>query len=733
MEDWKKEAQIPTNIGPYQVLGTLGTGSFSIVRLGFDPESKMYYAIKIVPKICIIERGLESKFENEIRIVQQLRHPGVVQLIDLLQDDINYYLVMEYCSNGDLYTLITHGTTISTIPVNNNNSTRARSNVINSSNNPSANSNSSAQNVTEVHHLSETEAKSYFRQIADTLIYVHKQGVAHRDLKPENILIDSYGRLKLSDFGLSRFVGTDGLARTPCGSPCYAAPEIIRSGVDMSIAGSYSCYDGRKSDAWSCGVILYAMLTGFLPWTRYRNQASLFQQILDGDFVIPEYVPVQAAFLIRMLMEVIPEQRFSVQDALASEWMKSTVPMLSTMSNNLNKNITVNSASTSASSNSNSISPPVVMIGQHGFSMNDIPKFGDNKFGVPANENDHNKVVYESGRGAVSLRTVDRFFNRDSTDDENMFQSVESEKESLWRSSSASSRTIEGVMKAISTNKKLHMMHTIKHRHTSLASASVLPSSSSKKNDASLSSSSSSSTIKLRTNVACSTFNPSDAITVSSTSSSSNSAQPSSISTPKGAKSFIDQQIENEKLKETEFTKIKINSEALSIHHFSESTNPTPLITNPNPNTVSFSSHTNTINSNQHINNSHLSTHSPNTNSLKQNHNISISNSCFNSNSNQFKPNGNSLAGSSSFANCFNSHLPPNSTDINSNAPTALSHPANSPMATNSMSKINSLHVQHSTCNPGGGVIKKASVIANQPVIVSPGAQRQIKPVSFIP
>lgn len=185
--------------------------------------------------------------------------------------------------------------------------------------------------------MSETEAKTYFRQIADTIIYVHKKGVAHRDLKPENILIDSYGRLKLSDFGLSRFVGTDGLARTPCGSACYAAPEIIRSGVDMSIAGFYSCYDGRKSDAWSCGVILYAMLTGYLPWTRYRNQVSLFQQILDGDFVIPDHVPVQAAFLIRMLMEVIPENRFSLTDALASEWMKSTVPMLSPIGNNINK------------------------------------------------------------------------------------------------------------------------------------------------------------------------------------------------------------------------------------------------------------------------------------------------------------------------------------------------------------------------------------------------------------
>ena len=208
MDDWKNEDLIPTNIGPYQVLGILGSGSFSVVRLGFDPETKTYYAIKIVQKKCVIERGLESKFENEIRIVQQLRHPGVVQLIDLLQDDINYYLVMEYCSNGDLYTLITHGTTVSTIPINNNNPSKtkqfnngsnynnpATNNAYNNNNSGNDNSNSSSMTtnspnntrVNEVHHLSETEAKTYFRQIVDTLIYVHKQGVAQRELKPEDI------------------------------------------------------------------------------------------------------------------------------------------------------------------------------------------------------------------------------------------------------------------------------------------------------------------------------------------------------------------------------------------------------------------------------------------------------------------------------------------------------------------------------------------------------------------
>ncbi|KAK8857852.1 hypothetical protein M9Y10_012947 [Tritrichomonas musculus] len=748
MDDWQRYTEIPANIGPYQVLGPLGSGSFSVVRLGLDPETKTYYAIKIVPKKCIIERGLESKFENEIRIVQQLRHPGVVQLIDLLKDDSNYYLVMEYCSNGDLYSLITNGTTVTTTspcanstPTNSNvNNSNSRSNYNNATSNP--NSNNSQINLPEIHHLSEPEAKNYFRQIVDTLLYVHKQGVAHRDLKPENILIDSYGRLKLSDFGLSRFVGKDGLARTPCGSPCYAAPEVIRSGVDMSLAGSYSCYDGRKSDAWSCGVILYAMLTGYLPWTRFRNQASLFQQILDGDFVIPNHVSVQAAYLIRMLMDVIPEQRFSLNDVLASDWMKSTVPMLSPInkSNDEKKPFVINSASVTDSNNAASGS--VVMIAQHGFSMNDIPKFGNNKFGVPPNPNDHNRVEYQSCRGPVSLRTVDRFFNRDNTDDENMFHSVDNEKEVLWRSSSASSRTIEGVMKAISTNKKLHMMHLLQHHHASLASASVLPSSSSKRNEcsnaSSLSSSSSSSPTKYRINIPSSSMNvTSDAVTTSSASSSSNSALTSAIQTPKGMEICVDCETitENSDISRRNETNTSLShsippNSSLNVHNHNSSTKLTNSNSGVHSNSSTFNSHSTEINSNVNVFNSNpsslnshmLSFHSTDTSSNSPN-NSSLSSHRFN-----IAPSHSTDINSNNYVINSNSNI------SESNSSTTIAHSC-SPKMTTSMTKINSLHIQHSPCNSSGGILKKASVIANQPVIVSPdiGAQRQIKPVSFIP
>jgi serine/threonine protein kinase len=154
------------------------------------------------------------------------------------------------------------------------------------------------------------EAKPYIRQILQALGFVHGHGVCHRDLKPENILLDAFGRVKISDFGLSRFVRADGLVDTPCGSPCYVSPECI----------SGRPYDGRKSDLWSVGVITYALLTGQLPWTK-RNQQQLFEQIRKADFVLPAYLSDQCRQFIQGLMTVDCERRLTVDAALEHPWL----------------------------------------------------------------------------------------------------------------------------------------------------------------------------------------------------------------------------------------------------------------------------------------------------------------------------------------------------------------------------------------------------------------------------
>lgn len=261
--------KIPSKIGPYILRGTIGEGAFSIVKLAFHEQLRAYYACKIIPKSRLTTPSLEKRFEEEIRINQQLHHPGVVNLVDIIKDEYNYYVVMEFCPNGELF-----------------------------------------QYIVDRGRLLEEEAQPKIRMILDTIKYIHSLGIAHRDLKPENILLDQYGQPKISDFGLSRFVSPGNFVSTPCGSPCYASPECI----------SGSAYNGLTSDIWSCGVVLFAMVTGQLPWTK-RNQNQLFEQIRHGDYTIPDYLSLECASMIQGLMTVETDQRLTIEEALQHPWL----------------------------------------------------------------------------------------------------------------------------------------------------------------------------------------------------------------------------------------------------------------------------------------------------------------------------------------------------------------------------------------------------------------------------
>lgn len=153
-------------------------------------------------------------------------------------------------------------------------------------------------------------------QILNALDHIHSQKVCHRDLKPENIMIDMNGRLRISDFGLSQFVNENNLVKTPCGSPCYVSPECI----------SGKSYDGLTSDVWSCGVILFAMVTGMLPWTK-RKMQELFKQIRAGEYKVPDYVSEKCSNLIHLFMTVNPENRITIEDAKKHAWFDIKSPL----------------------------------------------------------------------------------------------------------------------------------------------------------------------------------------------------------------------------------------------------------------------------------------------------------------------------------------------------------------------------------------------------------------------
>lgn len=260
------------SIGKYTVMNDIGNGAFGNVKLAIDTETNKYVAVKVIPRKMLLQEEVRAKFESEIRILQQLHHPGIVELLDILKDDTKDYVFMEFCSGGELFDYIV-----------------------------------------KQKRVSESDTKSIIIQICTALKFMHSLGIGHRDLKPENILFDEHNRVKISDFGFAKFITENTRATTPCGSPCYVAPEII----------SRLPYDPRVSDMWALGVICYAMVTGKLPWTQ-REQTYLFNQIRSGDFTIPSFLSPSCRDFISCLMETDPSKRLTANQALSHPWLSDS-------------------------------------------------------------------------------------------------------------------------------------------------------------------------------------------------------------------------------------------------------------------------------------------------------------------------------------------------------------------------------------------------------------------------
>ena len=195
--------------GPYILTKSLGQGTTGKVKLAIHTVTHQQVAIKIISKESFAQRpNLQSKIQREIALMRLVDHPHLLKLVDVLESPRHLYIVLEYAQSGELFDYL----------------------VKNSSLEPDV-------------------ALRFFRQIIYGLEYLHSMGICHRDLKPENILLDEHLDVKIADFGFARFVKSH-IAETSCGSPHYAAPEVIKG----------QPYDGRSADIWSCGVILYALL-----------------------------------------------------------------------------------------------------------------------------------------------------------------------------------------------------------------------------------------------------------------------------------------------------------------------------------------------------------------------------------------------------------------------------------------------------------------------------------------
>ena len=263
------QIEIPLHIGHYDYVRTIGSGSFSVVCLVMERSTHQQFACKVCSRQLIIAKNIFDRFEREVRIMQSFCHPCLVQLMDVVYDQNLIYLIMEYCMNGELFQVIAdHG------------------------------------------RLEENLARRMFSQIVDGMMYIHSRDIAHRDLKPENILLDADMNAKISDFGLCHQVDDKSLLKTPCGSPFYAPPEILSS----------QPYDGKLSDVWSMGVVLYTMVTGALPW-KETNQIQLFQQIIDANYTIPRTLSPNLRDLISRLMRPDPNERPPVSEIAKHPWL----------------------------------------------------------------------------------------------------------------------------------------------------------------------------------------------------------------------------------------------------------------------------------------------------------------------------------------------------------------------------------------------------------------------------
>eukprot|EP01064_Diplonema_japonicum_P015181 TRINITY_DN22945_c0_g1_i1.p1 TRINITY_DN22945_c0_g1~~TRINITY_DN22945_c0_g1_i1.p1 ORF type:complete len:293 (+),score=43.43 TRINITY_DN22945_c0_g1_i1:53-931(+) len=255
---------MPKRIGKYELGKTLGSGTFSKVKEGTDIEINIKYAVKIVDKSLLQKGHMEQQLKREIAIMKLLDHQNVLKMNDVLQTSKNIYLILDLLTGGDLF-----------------------------------------DRLEQAKRFEEPVALDYFHQLISGLYYLHSQGIAHRDLKPENLLLDENGQLRIADFGFSRLLNNQQMLQTVCGTPNYMAPEVLKE----------QGYDGKKADIWSCGVIVYAMLAGYLPFDD-PNMNTLCDKIEKGVYRMSRKFSKNAVDIIEKMLTVDPQQRITLDEIL---------------------------------------------------------------------------------------------------------------------------------------------------------------------------------------------------------------------------------------------------------------------------------------------------------------------------------------------------------------------------------------------------------------------------------
>jgi len=264
----------PKNIGPWILGECVGKGASGRVKIAKHRLTGQLAAVKILPIAPLVTSRVslatqQAKFDKqrlgidrEITMMKLMNHPNIIRIYDVFESDKDLFLVLEYVEGGELFDFLVN---------------RGR--------------------------LPPAEALAYFKQIVYGLNYAHTFSIIHRDLKPENILIATISPplIKIADWGMAAFAPPSLQLETSCGSPHYASPEIVNG----------QKYQGNATDIWSCGVILYALLTGRLPFDD-KNVKVLLSKVKSGKYDMPAWIDPLAKDLLSRMLVVDVNERITV-------------------------------------------------------------------------------------------------------------------------------------------------------------------------------------------------------------------------------------------------------------------------------------------------------------------------------------------------------------------------------------------------------------------------------------
>ncbi|EDO46937.1 predicted protein [Nematostella vectensis] len=273
-ERYLKEISLGKRIGFYRIRGELGTGNFCQVKMGIQSLTREKVAIKILDKTKL-DQKTQRLLSREISSMENLHHPNIIRLYEVIETLSKLHIVMEYACGGELFAKISNEG-----------------------------------------KLPERIAKKLYGQVLSAVEHMHDNDIIHRDLKAENVFIAGPNLVKVGDFGFSTTATKESALNTFCGSPPYAAPELFKD----------EHYIGIYVDIWAMGIMLYFMVTGVMPF-RAETVGKLKKCILDGSFFLPDFLSDGCRQLIRNILRPVPTDRFSIEDIKRSTWLETeTLP-----------------------------------------------------------------------------------------------------------------------------------------------------------------------------------------------------------------------------------------------------------------------------------------------------------------------------------------------------------------------------------------------------------------------